>query len=179
MIVLNNKGQAFSTFQLLIAAIVAIAILAILFQILGIIPGIGQQEPSSNAADLVKSLVNKPATPKTSSQVTFKPGESINAKSIAEGSQAGVTAASISLTKGDFANDQTFEVGGTGALRNITYKGSSSKNVRLWAICDAKRDIQADVEALKPSETFDSGTEFCPEVEDGETCCLIGLRTTR
>ena len=177
---LNNKGQAFSTFQSLIAAIVAIAILAILFQILGIIPGIGQQEPSSNAADLVKSLVNKPATPKTSSQVTFKANDSINTKAIAEDSQAGVTSSNITLMLGDFKPAEfSLEAKEAANLQSITYKGSSSKNVRLWAICDRKGDIGEVVNALQPSETWDAGN-YCPSVEnEGETCCVIALRTTR
>ncbi|MDO8428961.1 MAG: hypothetical protein Q7S92_07175 [Candidatus Diapherotrites archaeon] len=171
---MNSRGQAFSTFQLLIAAIVAIAILAILFQIIGIIPGIGQQEPSSNAANLVKDLVNKPYTPKTSSQVTFKSGDSINVKAIAAASQAGATEENIILSLGDFEGTTGFE--GSGSL--ITYTAGSSKNVKLWAVCSPKGEIGTTVQSLGPSEKIRAASESCTTDSDEDICCLIALRTT-
>ena len=173
---MNSRGQAFSTFQLLIAAIVAIAILAILFQIIGIIPGIGQQEPSSNAANLVKDLINKPYTGKTSSQVTFKSGDSINTKAISAASQAGATEQNIVLSLGDFQTTGGFTPGPAGA--SISYQGGSSKNVRLWAMCAPQRELADSVHQFGPSDGIRSASESCSTIADDDICCMIALRTT-
>ncbi|MEK6821465.1 MAG: hypothetical protein AABY11_03650, partial [archaeon] len=63
---MNFNGQAFSTFQLLIAAVVALAILVLLLNIIGSLPNLGGQKPNKVASDLVGSQVSAPSELRTS-----------------------------------------------------------------------------------------------------------------
>ena len=55
----NKKGQSFSTFKLLISAIVAVAILAILFGILDIIPSPWDYGPMDVAPQALSKAVDQ------------------------------------------------------------------------------------------------------------------------
>ncbi|MEM4221889.1 MAG: hypothetical protein QW097_00450 [archaeon] len=75
------KGQAFDTFQLMIAAVVAVMILAILLSILGgiTVPG---QEFDTTVAALLQSAANSPCNiQKSSTPVKLKTGTSYSASS--------------------------------------------------------------------------------------------------
>ncbi|MEM3412229.1 MAG: hypothetical protein QW735_00825 [archaeon] len=75
------KGQAFDTFQLMIAAVVAVMILAILLSILGgiTVPG---QEFDTTVAALLQSAANSPCNiQKSSTPVKLKTGTSYSARS--------------------------------------------------------------------------------------------------
>lgn len=73
-----SRGQAFSTFKLMIAAVVAVAILGILLSILG-----GITMPGANPADMIGRQVSKASqyegsTFRSSSTASFKSGTSYN-----------------------------------------------------------------------------------------------------
>lgn len=70
MLKLNKKGQASSTFQLLIAAVVALAILGVLLSILNIIPG-PNTEPGDATKTLLKTQMESPGEEQCTTDVTF------------------------------------------------------------------------------------------------------------
>ncbi|MDD4983372.1 MAG: hypothetical protein PHH82_00855 [Candidatus ainarchaeum sp.] len=67
---IGQRGQAFSVFKILIAAIVALAILGLLLNIMGLISFNPANEPETAVKDLVKKAYSSPYAP-ASSVVTF------------------------------------------------------------------------------------------------------------
>jgi len=67
---INNKGQAFSVFKILIAAIVALAVLGLLMNIMGLIDFNPSNEPETAAKELVKTAYSNQFSLK-SKVVTF------------------------------------------------------------------------------------------------------------
>ena len=59
MRLMGERGQAFSTFKLLIAAIVAVVILMILLSVLGFIDFSPRNQPDVSAADALEDAYNK------------------------------------------------------------------------------------------------------------------------
>lgn len=167
---MNNRGQAFSTFQLLIAAVVALAILVLLLNIIGSLPNLGGQKPNKIASDLVASQVNAPSELRTSNPVTFTKEDSLNAKAIASASGV-VTEGQLCISMGDFPEGESdFALNSTGSV--LQYNGSSNLRVRISVICDTGNQLLADLEANgSPTEWLDS----C-DVDIPQTACLIALR---
>ncbi len=137
----------------------------------------GYAEPVTEAGYLIKYLVNKPATPQVSAQVQFKPGDSFNARAVAENSQSGITAEGLDVIRGDFEDYPVFELSESDVL---TYIGSIPKNIRLWAVCSAAKDVKLDVTALQPQDSnWIVPENLCSAIPENETCCVLALRNTR
>ena len=170
---LNQKGQAFSVFKLLIAAIVALAILAILLPILKI-PAFGAN-PNDEAVSQVKTLYNSPGEYRLSKAVTFSTqscSPSLNAKSIAQQSQL-LSTEQIWLDRGDFASGEQFVLSNDGSI--VSYNASGSRQVKLGVMCDSSSEIEdslnsqgIDPEDPRQSNVCDTGTSH--------TCFFITLK---
>lgn len=168
---MNSRGQAFSTFQLLIAAVVALAILVLLLNIIGSLPSINSQKPIKVASDLVASQVNSPAELRTSSSVPFGKEDSLNATSIA--SQSGVvTNSQICISKGDHIDTDEFVLSSSGKV--LTYNGSSALRVKISVLCDTGSQIQEDLE--ENGDGFGSWVDDCQDLPENQTACIIALR---
>ncbi len=171
---MNSRGQAFSTFQLLIAAVVALAILVLLLNIIGSLPNLGGQKPNKVASDLVASQVNSPAELRTSTQVPFGKDDSLNAKSIAAASGV-VTEGQICLSLGDHGGN---DGDGTGFNlladgKVITYSGASSLRVKISVLCDTAGQIGDDLD----DNGVDDWTTSCGEdLNPNQTGCIVALR---
>ncbi|MEK6902187.1 MAG: hypothetical protein AABX02_01190 [archaeon] len=171
---MNTRGQAFSTFQLLIAAVVALAILVLLLNIIGSLPNLGGQKPNKVASDLVASQVNSPAELRTSTNVPFGKDDSLNAKSIASTSGV-ITEGQICLSLGDHA-EASGETGFhlQGVNNNIiTYDGSSSLRVKISVLCDTGGQIQTD---LEDNGDYGGWTNDCTDLPPNQTACIVALR---
>ena len=155
---MNEKGQAFSVFKLLIAAVVAGAILLILLQTLQVLPNIGSRTPNEVASNAVKSQINEPGLPVIRQNVTFNPGDTLFNKTIAEQSRALSTEQVCVTVSEDAPNWEKFEVRGKG--QTVTYEGTFAQKVRLLVICDRESEISDSLEA------FDYDTQFNVDVED-------------
>ena len=178
---MDNKGQGFSTFQLLIAAIVAIVILIILLAILRVIPGISSTgDPVQAASDKLKDASTKLSQHFKTDIVTFDPGDTMTAKAIVIAAEVGLQENQLCLSLGDFADyGDVWSI--SSEYDRVSYKGSASKNVRLSVLCDLGMDLEDDIDkyyredaGLQPE--WVSG---CPCViqHPNDICCLIALRT--
>ena len=174
---MDSKGQAFSVFKLLIAAVVAGAILVILFQVLAIIPDPGGQAPNEVAASNVKSQQNKAADLKIVRDVTFKPGDVLNHKTISSDSD-GLSSSQVCVLLSDNApNYDAFEADGAGKV--ITYNGSYSQKVRLLIVCDRYDDLTN--ETLSTYSTDDkygvdeSGGDCEAPSNDSSNYCIVAV----
>ena len=70
-----KRGQAFDTFKLMIAAVVAVAILGILLGIIQQIQPTVQQQPVQISQNLINTALNAPCAPIPSGEVNFKRGD--------------------------------------------------------------------------------------------------------
>ena len=136
---MNQKGQAFTTFQLLISAVIALAILVLLLNIIGGLPNLSGGEPSDEATNLVKALVNSPGDLKLSRDIVFRPQTNLTAKSIAASSGV-LTEDQICVSTGDFdpENSQFKQIGSEEQI--VSYQGSSNVTAKLSVICDTGKE---------------------------------------
>lgn len=159
---MNSKGQAFSTFQLLIAAVIALMILVLLVNIISNIIIPGGQDPSSEAVQLLNSAINSPSELKVSKEVTFRPGASLNSKAIAE-KTGSLTENQVCVSGGD-VQEEVFSLSPNGKI--LTYNGSSASNFKLYVICDKPgAELQND---LAENQLEDSSDWF-----EGDVCSSI------
>lgn len=170
----DQRGQAFSTFQLLISAVIALAILGLLLTILGQLPFLNTQKPSTEAENLIKSQVSRPGEVRTSLPVSFQKGDSLNTKAIASASGV-LTPGQICLSTGEHVGTEEFSISG-GNTKILTYSGSQLR-VKLSVICDAGDQLQDDLTDngfTEPWLTQDAESD-CSNLTS-QTTCLIALR---
>ncbi len=174
----NQRGQGSSVFQLLIAAVVALAILGVLMQVLGLINvGVGQEPPKA-ASDMLKSAVASPATLKTSGTVSFKNGSALNVRAISIDAQTGVRPENLCLSLGDFENDNRGFEDLLGGGQTIKYTGTANQNVKLDVLCDFGQD---ELEATLESYGLEDKTPNwdCSSATGDQLICVVALRVNR
>jgi len=136
---LNQRGQEFSVFKLLISAIVAIVVLTLLLNILGIVNFNPNTDPSKSAVNLLTSMDSSQYQEKVSARIDFTKENSINAKSLAK--EMGLDEEQICLAVQTDLESDGFSSNG----KLIRYTGSNSVRVKLAGICAEGTDF-ADAE---------------------------------
>jgi hypothetical protein len=170
---MNQKGQEFSVFKLLISAIVAIVILTLLLQILNVIDIGVTTEPDKAAEDLLKAIDASSYQEKVSAQFDFKSEHSISAAALAD--KTGLDQEQICLG----VEDEMLGFEESSATL-ITYTGDSSVRVKLAGICGAqnKFDTEDLIETTAPkisSKGIDFGSLDCACSEGSQKCCVMIL----
>ncbi len=167
----NQKGQAFSVFELMIAAIVAVAILFVLLPILGGIGGGGGTNASSAIANALAS-VEKGGTI-TSQEFTLQKGDTINSKQFENFDQHSVN---FDVNPG-FEGSGFEPVGDSSSYSGFIYNGSTKLKVQAKVICEttgtslAETLDDASIEGVFGVDV----TELCEPDEPGQfqPCCLV------
>lgn len=177
---MDFRGQASSVFQLLISAVVALAILMILFSVLGVINFGVNTEPAKAAADVLKEAYNSPASVKTQPKVTFNSSQKeINLYNLAKSSKIGINEEQICLLAGAYQDNETLF---TLTDYTLTYNGSGSKDVGLAAFCYSNNQLATTIENVSPvlSGYYNDGA-CCSNLdsESDELCCFIALTTPK
>lgn len=165
---LNKKGQAFSTFQLLIAAVVALALLGVLLPIiLNVIP-MGS-EPQEVADRLIKTQITSYGSLNYTDDTTFKTGKSISAASLANAAQ--LARDRICVIAPD--DDDRFTAQGNGF--SITYNSSSSLKYRIGILCDNYEYLGDDdhIEEVYPDIPDSRDDCFTDDIESYEKVCIV------
>ncbi len=172
---MDSKGQAYSVFKLLIAAVVAGAILLILLQTLQVLPSIGSQNPNSSAANSVKSKINEPGLPQTLENISFNNNDSLNAKTIASQSKALSQEQICVKVSDEVPNAENFEELGEDQV--INYKGSFAQNVRLIVMCDRQDELSDSWDSYKYSDTYGIGPDDCgyDGVNGSSKACFVAI----
>lgn len=178
MVILDSKAQASSVFQLLISAVVALAVLMILFSVLGLIRFDIGNEPAKATADQLKEAWNQTSTLKTTQNVTFSPSQdSINPRALADTSRVGISSNQICLSLGDFKDldSSNFTMEG----KAIKYTGSSNKVARVSVFCYTGKELEIALEEAGLENMVDWLSD-CSDIgysESDEMFCLIALRS--
>ncbi len=169
---LNEKGQEFSVFKLLISAIVAIVILTLLLQILNIIDFNPNTDPANAAENLLKAADSSQYNPKVSDRLDFTNENTINTAALAE--NTGLSRDQICL-----AVDEELTGFDNSNANSISYTGSSNVRVKIVGICASKEDFDESdfignyVPQLE-NKTFNDDCQFSSGLK---ACLLVVIRS--
>ncbi len=171
---LNQKGQEFSVFKLLISAIVAIVILTLLLQILNIIDFNPNTDPSKAAENLLNDIDKSTYTEKVSKKLDFKKENSISAAALAN--KIGLDNEQICLGLADSLSSE-FTVNSAQSL--ITYTGDSTVRVKLAGICAPQSQLDdafiTDNTAVLKNTNF--STSSCNFPSGLKACLMVLMRS--
>jgi len=177
---LNQEGQAYSTFKLLIAAIVAMAILAILIPIIMNVMGLITADPTNEARSLLSDLVGSPGAIKRTTEVTFTPDSVLAASALAE--RLPISADQICMSTGQFAQDEDAGFnclncdGSSGSPHRLIYNGSSNLTAKIAVVCNVSlAELTTDIGDYGLSDYEEDVTDACGICEDKGKCCAIVL----
>lgn len=173
---LNHTGQAYSTFQLLIAAIVAVAILYILMSILGIIPNLGG-DIVTTTKNMIQKQADSPGSLERSAAVGFNPGSNLAPSTLIGNS--GLSSDQVCINKGDFATNDKLVIHG----KSLMNDGSTAVQVKVSVTCNYSKDLINSLEEIGFQDVADTindgetGVCDCPLDEDSnKKCCVVILK---
>ncbi len=167
----NKKGQAFSTFQLLIAAVVALALLGVLMPIIMKTLGFAQGDPISTSKQLLQGQVDNPGTLAYTDSVAFTDKKkSLTASGISE--NTGLSPDQVRFAS-DLDNDFDVLVDGKG----INYKKSTKGTYKIGIICDYIENLDDSIDAyVEIPTTADSG--LFPNITEQKVCVVFPKRAS-
>ena len=172
----SKKGQAFSTFQLLIAAVVALAILALLLPMIINGPDIGTG-PSDAINTLLKSAPDDPGVLLKSTEVKFSSSDVpyISASAVVKGT--GLSANQVKF-KVPHRYDPDFVVLSTDEISALKIKTSESVKYLVGVLCDDDSEALEDSFELYSSPESDDPTlaqiEFdIDDFESSGVACIV------
>ncbi|MCX6802715.1 MAG: hypothetical protein NT067_06415 [Candidatus Diapherotrites archaeon] len=146
---LGERGQAFSTFQLLIAAVVAMVILVILLGVLNIIkwPWLGD-DPATSAGTALKDAYNGQYSVKGTQKSTFDGESTIIRKAVLTKAELGIGEEQVCLSLGDFCGEGASCPGTgnfTGSEVSISHSGNEKREVVFSALCAPATELEGIV----------------------------------
>jgi len=171
MLRLTKKGQASSTFQLLIAAIVALAILGVLISVIGGINTVSGDAKTAVTQKL-KTQMNNPGAIDCTDQVTFKKGTSLAAEGVTK--ETGLSSNQVFFSNEVDNMQSSFEVIGLDKSV-LKYLGTSSKKVVLCVLCSDNGGTGLEESISTYSLEISSPS---PAIEDGQSACVIYPKKT-
>ncbi len=177
---MNTKGQAYSTFKLLIAAIVAMAILAILIPIIMQVMGLITASPLNETKSLLSDLVGSPGALKHTPEVVFEPDDVLAASALTE--RLPISKDQLCMSTGQFEEDDErgFDCIGCDDTdqHRIRYSGNTPQSAKIAIVCNVNlAELIGDIEAYGLDE-YDEGNDIvsaCDICEDKGKCCAIVL----
>ena len=181
---MNNKGQAYSTFQLLIAAVIAMAILVILIPIIMQVMGIIKSDPTDETKRMISIAVDSPSNIQTTPDVAFEPGDVLSSQAIT--TRTGISKDQVCMGALTFDEDDEFELASGGnSSHRLIFKGTGTLTVQVVVVCNVSHaDLDDDMIAYGFIDNEDGlpdaiDLDDCPETcKSGGTCCAVILRRT-
>jgi len=173
----NQRGQAFSVFELMIAAIVAVAILFVLLPILG-----GIITPTGDAKTNIGNTLASIRTGGTADTPIFKLEKGTLIKS-EHFTSKGLDKCSINFDRGKFSESVVTVANGeeSDCSGSFLYTGVGTVNARAKVICETTpTSLQDTVNKLEGAGSiempqFDYWTS-CGKDGDYDVCCLVILQ---
>jgi len=162
----NNKGQASSVFNILIAAVVSLAILGLLMGIMGGLSFTTSNDPDSVAKENLKAAIQNPFSGKIKEATFSADKKEININALASVTDIG--ADQIGLCLDDDLGTANF----TNKNGIILYTGTKGYGVKILAYCAEGSEISDD--DLTPYLKSGS-TERSVTCDDSEKTCLVAV----
>ncbi|MFA5357667.1 MAG: hypothetical protein WC874_01780 [Candidatus Izemoplasmatales bacterium] len=172
---LNQRGQAFSVFELMIAAIIAVAILFVLLPIIN-----NLITPSGSARDNIANTLNavKNGGAQTSQEFVLKKDDTLTSKQF---SKEGFDQHSIIFeTSSSLAGNNLIYLPPSSAeeaFSQFIYKGATQLKAKASVYCEATGQSLADT--IGPLELDISGEadmEICGLDGEYQPCCLVVIK---
>ncbi len=176
----NQKGQGSSVFQLLVSAVVALAILGVLLGIIGGLPIFGSEDPITASRNALKSAYNQKGSPAFSSNVKLSKDKVFT--------QAGVTPEDLGVDRRKVCIGYSEEVGGGGGSSRIfeqtrpgptlAYLPSQARSVKIGALCMDGQDLADEIDTLGWNLEGSLSSPQCHATAgDGasQTYCIIAI----
>jgi hypothetical protein len=176
---LNQEGQAYSTFKLLIAAIVAMAILAILIPIIMNVMGLITADPTNEARSLLSDLVGSPGAIKRTTEVTFTPDSVLAASALAE--RLPISSDQICMSTGQFGEDpdtgfQCLNCGDTSKVDRLIYHGNANLTAKIAVVCNVSlEELTKDIGDYGLNSYNQDVTAACQICVNKGKCCAVVL----
>lgn len=172
---LNQKGQAFSVFELMIAAIIAVAILFVLLPIIN-----NLITPTGSARDNIANTLNavKNGGSQTSQEFVLKKDETLTSKQF---SKEGFDQHSIIFAK---LGIDTLEVneGSSSEFSQFVYTGATQIKAKAAVYCEAT-GLSLDetlegvgLDNVEWGSNFNAGVDLCGYEGKYQPCCLVVLK---
>lgn len=186
---MNQNGQAYSTFKLLIAAIVAMAILAILIPIIMQVMGLIKANPTDEAKSLMSSLIDAPGSMRITKEVSFGPGTDLSGSALAE--RVSVSKDQICMSTGDFETAKSGKPGfeclnceaPEASQQRIVFNGTAERVVKIAIVCNKWTGKTGGLAADLDDYGLDGGdgapkiTKSCGNIcSEGGKCCALVLK---
>jgi len=176
---MDVRGQAYSVFKLLIAAIVAVSILMILMAILNALNIFVVNDPLDTATKNITGLTSMMGAPRQIDLVTFTPNYLFPAKTIAESTdQLGQDQVCVVIGN-SLENDDRFRYSGSTDGRVINYKGNTDQAASLWLMCSRANEIEDDLSDTGLDEELDIDAcegDFADYIGESATrLCIVGV----
>jgi len=171
---MNQRGQAFSVFELMIAGVVAFAILIILLMVIG---GVGTSAYSD--AKTVMSNALKTASPSGEATVqdfVLNKGDSVDTADLS--TKTDLDAKSIYFTMGQFVDTDSISVTDSQPDgSSVHYTGLTQKKMSAKVVCKQTTDaLDAALERLNTGGiTYDVGNGASSYCDTVQPCCAIVL----
>lgn len=174
---INQKGQAFSVFELMIAGVVAFAILMVLMQVIG---GVLTGQDTDALTALSGAVDNaSPSGQSYSGSFVLQKDLAVRATNLAN--ETDLDKESFIFVPGEFASDPTINVENGD---HITYTSSTgalpTKKIAAIVICEQTNQDLADAISSMDSSKYDFTNADAGCANDGIVCCvIIPTRPTR
>jgi hypothetical protein len=172
----NQRGQAFSVFQLLIAAIVAVAILGVLFSVMGGINVGVTGDPKTAIGNALAGVKNGGQT--MSQEFTLKNGDFITSNDFEE---KGFEASMIMFGLGTFDGTNGFEADVEGdeidGFSYIKYTGATPRTVKTSVICQSTDTrLSGVITTMDLDSQISKGMCYGSGDDSIQPCCAVILR---
>jgi len=176
---INQKGQAFSAFKLLIAAVIAVAILGILMPILSQVTGIITKAPGEEISMVLANQVGNPGNYTVTNEFTFKPNEGVSTMALAAGTP-GLSADQICLSlgegKGGWDDSSNFVLTAGDEMQNVQWTGAANQTARAGILCAGDGETAEDALGTYGKDAADID---CPDACEDSRCCIVILQRPR
>jgi len=163
---INQKGQAFSVFELMIAGVVAFAILMVLLPIIANIWNGTGADPIPSISDSIKTV----GTSGTLSTVPFVLKKDLSISSTNLASKTDLDKESFIFTMGEFTSEDKIETDGT----YLKYLGpNGEKTISAIVVCEqTNSDLATSLGRMEASK-YDLSLASNGCARDGLLCCVI------
>jgi hypothetical protein len=169
--VFNEKGQASSVFNILIAGVIALAILGILMSLLSGVSPIQGNPLEIAQTQLQKATENPFVIHKSPQSVVFNNNDMLTARAVAQKTTS-VIADQVIFSAGE-RSDAFFKINNApNGGSTLVFESSSSQQSKIAVYCDENQKIVEKIELF--AEISDIPSDGCGDsVNDAELCCVI------
>jgi hypothetical protein len=165
---MNNRGQAFSVFELMIAGVVAFAILIVLFMVINGVSLTSTQDPKTVISNGISAI--SPSGTTTTQNFVIRKMERVDIVDFV--TRTGLDSENMFFVKGKLCGNDFLDVG-NGAY--VEYTGSTDLKARAKVVCKQTAELlNTSLDTYRDAE-YDISVDPMSYCNDAQPCCAIIL----